>query len=165
MLGGVTGSAWVGRAPERGSQCVPLDRGLMTSSLRIAMLGVRGFATSPPPAFRQGDTLLIGGAELAVEGLSRALARRGHDVTVFTRGGAITGSAHPSPRWAARRLHSKRPRRPRRSGRRYACHASTGSGPLLPDAHPPRSREEHSSGHCRLSRGPPGLAARDRRRW
>ena len=59
----------------------------MTSSLRIAMLGVRGFATSPPPAFRQGDTLLIGGAELAVEGLSRALARRGHDVTVFTRGG------------------------------------------------------------------------------
>ena len=51
------------------------------------MLGVRGLATSPPPAFRKGDTLLVGGAELAVEGLAGALARRGHAVTLFTRGG------------------------------------------------------------------------------
>jgi len=75
----------------RASRCdpgaIPVVRGHVTSSLRIAMLGVRGLATSPPPAFRQGDTLLVGGAELAVEGLSRALVRRGHDVTLFTRGG------------------------------------------------------------------------------
>jgi glycosyltransferase involved in cell wall biosynthesis len=65
----------------------------VTRSLRIAMLGVRGFATSPPPRFRQDDALLVGGAELAAEGLSRALARRGHDVTLFTRGGDDAGVA------------------------------------------------------------------------
>jgi glycosyltransferase involved in cell wall biosynthesis len=73
----------------------------MTKSLRIAMLGVRGFATSPPPRFRRGDTLLVGGAELAAEGLSCALARRGHAVTLFTRGGddEDVGGVRLHPSW------------------------------------------------------------------
>lgn len=54
---------------------------------RIAMIGVRGLASAPPSRFRRADQQLVGGAEVAAEGLSRALAARGHAVTLFTRGG------------------------------------------------------------------------------
>ena len=51
------------------------------------MVGVRGFASAPPPRFRSGTDMLVGGAEVAAEALARHLAKRGHEVTVFTRGG------------------------------------------------------------------------------
>jgi glycosyltransferase involved in cell wall biosynthesis len=49
------------------------------------MIGVRGLASDPPRRFRSGGELQVGGAELAAEELSRALARRGHQITLFTR--------------------------------------------------------------------------------
>lgn len=60
----------------------------MRDVLRIAMVGVRGLASAPPPRFRSGTDMLVGGAEVAAEALARHLAGRGHQVTVFTRGGA-----------------------------------------------------------------------------
>jgi glycosyltransferase involved in cell wall biosynthesis len=60
---------------------------------RIAMLGVRGLASSPPPQFVQDGSLAVGGAELAAEELGRHLAQRGHEVTLYTRGGKRGGVA------------------------------------------------------------------------
>ena len=51
------------------------------------MIGVRGLASDPPPAFRSRDALLVGGAELAAEELSAHLSRLGHEVVLYTRGG------------------------------------------------------------------------------
>lgn len=53
------------------------------------MIGVRGLATDPPPAFRSGTTLLVGGAELAAEELAAGLARLGHEIVLYTRGGEV----------------------------------------------------------------------------
>lgn len=60
----------------------------MSLPLRIAMLGVRGLASGPPPRFGREGRLEIGGAEVAAEQLSRHLVLRGHEVTLFARGGA-----------------------------------------------------------------------------